>query len=97
MEEVLRAGAQVYVVRYPDALSQVTGDGLSRLAMETGGAEFTRGSYETVLERIQIDLRSQYVLSFHPEASGTSNHRLRVETVRPGLFVRSRTQYVVPE
>lgn len=95
LEEVHRAGALVYAIRYPDPLSGLADGGLSQLAVETGGAEFPApaGDYAAVLERIQRDLRSQYVLGFRPDGGGESRHLLRVEVSRPGLSVRSRRQY----
>jgi Ca-activated chloride channel family protein len=100
LEEVQRAGALVYAIRYPDPLSELAGGGLSQLAAETGGVEFAApaGDYAAVLNRIQRDLRSQYVLGFHPEGGGGSRHLLRVEILRPGVSVRSRRQYfLAPE
>jgi len=101
LEEVHRAGALVYAIRYPDPLSQSAGDGLARLAAETGGAELAppAGDYNAAfdrIDRIERDLRSQYVLAFRPETGGDPAHRLRVEVSRPGLSVRSRLQYFLP-
>lgn len=98
LEEVHRAGALVYAIRYPDPLSQTVGDGLARLAAETGGAELAppAGDYAAAFAGIQQDLRSRYVLTFHPETGGNPTHRLRVEVSRPGLSVRSRLQYYLP-
>lgn len=95
LEEVNRAGVMVYAIRYPDPLSDVPGQGLSQLAAETGGTELPAqgGDYSALLDRIQRDLRSQYVLGFRPEAGGDSQHLLHVEIQRPGLSVRSRRQY----
>jgi VWFA-related protein len=100
LEEVHRIGALAYAIRYPDPLSDLAGDGLSRLAAETGGAEFAApaGGYAAIFGRIQRDLRSQYVLGFHPEGGGNSKHLLRVDILRPGVLVRSRRQYfLAPE
>jgi VWFA-related protein len=98
LEEVHRAGASVYAIRYPDPLSQSVGDGLTRLAAETGGAELAppAGDYSAAFDSIQHDLRSRYVLTFRPETGGDPTHRLRVEVSRPGLSVRSRLQYYLP-
>jgi Ca-activated chloride channel family protein len=98
LEEVQRAEAVVYAIRYPDPLSRSAGDGLTRLAAETGGAELAppAGDYSAAFDRIQRDLRSQYVLALRPETGGDPTHRLRVEVSRPGLSVRSRLQYFLP-
>jgi VWFA-related protein len=98
LDEVNRVGALAYTIRYPDPLSGLGGDGLLRLATETGGAYFEppTGDYAAVLDRIQRDLRSQYVLGFRPEPDGNSKHLLRVEVVRPGVLIRARRQYFLP-
>jgi Ca-activated chloride channel homolog len=98
LEEVHRAGALVYSIRYPDPLSQSAGDGLARLAAETGGAELAppAGDYTAAFDSIERDLRSRYVLTFRPETGGEPTHHLRVEVSRPGLSVRSRLQYFLP-
>ena len=98
LAEVHRAGALVYTVRYPDPLSHISGGGLSRLAMETGGAEFAppAGDYAQPLERIQLDLRSRYILGISP-GTGAPLHELRVEVARPNLTVRARQHYRTPE
>ena len=99
LEEVQRAGALVYSVRYPDPLSHISDEGLARLAAETGGAEFTApdGNYDAIFDRIERDLRSRYVLGVPPSEAADPVHRLRVAVTRPGLTVRARQQYVAPE
>jgi hypothetical protein len=88
----------VYAVRYPDPVSGISGEGLARLANETGGVEFSEpaGDYETiaVFNRIERDLRSHYVLGISPAAGDDPVHQLRVEVTRPGLKVRARREYV---
>jgi VWFA-related protein len=97
LEEVQRAGALVYAIRYPDPVADISGDGLAHLAAETGGAEFPppSGDYRAVLDRIQADLRSHYVLGISP-APGSGVHQLRVEITRANLTVRARRQYMAP-
>ena len=101
VEEVQRAGAMVYAIRYPDPVSQISGEGLARLADETGGAEFSppAGDYEAlaIFGRVERDLRSHYILGIPPSEAADPVHRLRVEVKRPGLTVRARRQYVAPE
>ncbi len=96
--EAHRLGAIVYAIPYPDPLSHAVGGELARLVAETGGAEFepTGGDYAAALDRMERDLRGQYVLAFHPGTGGEPAHRLRVEVTRPGLTVRSRLQYFLP-
>lgn len=99
LTEVHRAGAIVYAIRYPDPLTDISGDGLSRLALETGGTEFAppAGNYGRTLEQIQLDLRSHYVLGISPGSGAEPVHQLRVEVTRPNLTVRARRQYLAPE
>jgi len=71
---------------------------LERFSRETGGALFAIHLPEDLqgaIERIQQDLRSQYVIGFTPgdfDASLPFRH-LRVETSRSRLHVRTRTGY----
>ena len=99
LAEVRRVGALVYAIRYPDRLTHIAGEQLSRLAQDTGGAEFSppAGDYSATLDRIQLDLRSHYVLGMTPGSGIGPRHDLRVEVTRPNLTVRFRRQYLVPE
>lgn len=96
LQEVQRAEALVYAIRYPDPESASVGDGLTRLAIETGGTVFAppAGNYATALDRIERDLRSRYVLAFYSATGRGPAHQLRVELSRPGLSVRYRLQYL---
>lgn len=91
VDEVQRAGGIVYAVRYPSA-GRSGGRNLFRLARETGGMLFDPegDEYRAVLEQIEKDLRSRYVIGFKPEspAGETGARRLRVQVTRPGLMVR---------
>ena len=87
LDELHRAGIVVYVIRYPDPLTAKSDSGLQRLATETGGLLFDPpgADYAPILERIEADLRSHYVLGFQPAAE---KHQLKVEVTRPGVTVR---------
>jgi hypothetical protein len=101
VEEAQGSDAIVYGIRYSNAETAPSatppGDGLSRLASETGGVVFDPpgNGYGEILSRIEADLRSRYILGFHPSAAPTGNprHQLRVEVTRPGLTVRARQEY----
>jgi Ca-activated chloride channel family protein len=96
------------VTIYPVAYPASAGDGpdpqkalkdLDRLAQVTGGRLFklpNEAALPGVLDEIVAELRSQYVLGFTPETSGTPG-RLRKITVQvPGrgkLIVRHRVSY----
>ncbi len=98
-----RADAPVYAVRYisntwhelagPDWVMQGKRD-LTRIARQTGGAVF-EGKWDTmqdVFERIESDLRNQYVLGYTPPHSGRDRkeHKIKIEVTRPGLIVRAQ-------
>jgi VWFA-related protein len=93
-----RANAPAYVIRYPDPISNQAGDGLRRLTSASGGLLFDPpGDHlAEILGKVELDLRSQYVLGFQPSSTGARNprHQLRVEAVRPGLEIRARKEYV---
>jgi Ca-activated chloride channel family protein len=70
---------------------------LERISRETGGLAFDRATAElpVVLDRIEADLGSQYVLGFVPSAAhGTRNlHKLQVKVALPDLKVRAQDRY----
>jgi len=97
-----RADAPVYAVRYisdawrahggPDWVMQGKRD-LTRIAHQTGGAAFD-GKWDTmqdVFDRIESDLRNQYVLGYKPRSRrNRKDHRITVQVTRPGLIVRAQ-------
>ena len=93
-----QAGVTVYAVgvggkteRPEAALNEVD---LRRLGEETGGVMFTeaQGAKE-IFERINLDLRSQYVIGFSPaEVCDGKFHRLEVKAGE-GRTVRTRAGY----
>jgi VWFA-related protein len=99
VEEAQGSDAIVYAIRYSNSATAPSttqpADGLSRLAGETGGVVFDPPGtgYGEILSRIEADLRSRYILGFHPSATGNPRHQLNVEVTRPGLTVRARQEY----
>ncbi len=103
--------APVYTIRYadphpvPDAPTvrvsrRVLRRGkrhLERIARETGGVAFEGESenVRTVFDRIESDLRYQYLLGYTPatDASARRFRRIQVKLRRPGLGVRARQGY----
>jgi VWFA-related protein len=77
---------------------------LERIARETGGLAFDGEYYSkpdrltAIFDRIESDLRSQYVLAYRvPSAHAPgSYHRISVKVRRPGLTVRARPGYYAP-
>ena len=72
---------------------------LDRISRETGGVAFDRKNTPLgeVLDRIQADLRSQYVLGFVPSSVHNPRgfHKLQVKVTAPGLKVRAQDRYYV--
>lgn len=70
---------------------------LQRIARETGGLAFEGESDKlpAIFDRIEADLRSQYVLGYTPSAAQNpgSYHKIKVKVTRPGLAVRARQGY----
>ncbi len=71
---------------------------LERFALETGGSIWPTRSPADLKEavlRIQEELRFQYVIGYHPQRRDWdgSFRRLKLETERNGLIVRSRSGY----
>jgi VWFA-related protein len=74
------------------------GDGvLAALADATGGRAFVLPNLkrlDAVFSEIQDELRSEYLVSFHPaERSRCGFHSLSVRTQDPRLHVRARQGY----
>jgi len=69
---------------------------LDQISRQTGGLAFDAKHIKLpeVLDRIQTDLRNQYVLGFVPStAHPRSFHRLQVKVRLPGLKVRAQDRY----
>jgi VWFA-related protein len=97
LDEVHKAGAAAYAIRYQSGFGGRSAPGLSRLAAASGGQVFQppKGGLDAILSRVQSDLRSRYVLGFRPErlSFGKVRHQVRVEMTRPELHVRARNTY----
>ncbi len=70
---------------------------LERISRETGGLAFDRATatLPAVLDRLQADLRSQYVLGFEPANAHSPRklHKLQVKVRLPDLKVRAQDRY----
>ena len=69
---------------------------LERISQETGGLAFEEspGKLSEVFDRIESDLRSQYVLGYIAHATGPRRYRkIQVKVTRAGLRVRARQGY----
>jgi VWFA-related protein len=98
VDESLRAGVVLYAI---DTHGTSSADGAS-LTAQTGGFTIAQSNrIEAALERVMADQRGYYLLQFQPSAeamqpkiSGPPDfHQLKVETLRPGLTVRSHTGF----
>ena len=73
---------------------------LEGLASKSGGrlyeADSTRG-LDTAFAGIAEELRRQYYVGYYPESTGEKGERrqIKVQVMRPGLIVRSRSSYIV--
>ena len=97
----------VYAIKYVDpevtpaqagVSRRIAGErGMERVTDETGGYTFPNpgGQLAQVFDRIQQELRNQYVLGFTPppEARDGRFHKLEVRMKRKSLSVRARTGY----
>jgi len=65
------------------------------LAQETGGKPLLHGNRELALAQVQEDTRSFYWLGFSPSWQRNDKpHQIKLEVRRPGLKVRSRTDFL---
>ena len=109
IEAAQSAEAVVYSVKYESparfvsivaTVAQAMSRGLERLDRETGGETFSNPGRKTseVFSRIELDLRSMYVVGFSPPADARDRkfHKLEVKTAQSGLVVRYRTGYWAP-
>ena len=97
IDETQRADASVYAIEYPGALGTRYAPDLYRLAGATAGAWFSSpaGNYDSIVSRLETDLRRRYVLGFRPEklTFNKPRHDLRIEVIRPDLTVRAKRAY----
>ncbi len=81
----------------PAGRGRPTGDGLRRLAEQTGGGHFQLNRFDDVnatFTQVMQELHYQYVLGFTPERSDGRLHELTVRARRPGVTVRARHSYL---
>jgi VWFA-related protein len=98
VDESLRAGVVLYAI---DTHGGSSPDGAS-LAVQTGGFAIAESNrIDAALARVMADQRGYYLLQFEPSADAMQPkiagppefHKLQVETLRPGLTVRSHTGF----
>lgn len=92
-----KADTAVYAIQYRSASGSSYAPQLYRLVAETAGAWFSaqRSSLDSIVARLEADLRGRYVVGFHPErvTFGKLKHDVRIEVTRPDLAVRARKTY----
>jgi Ca-activated chloride channel family protein len=95
LDSARRSNAVIYAVATGGARQWPA---LSDLADATGGRTIeieTRGDLERQFERILLEFRSRYVLTYTPRGVENSGfHRLNVRVKRGGMSVRARPGYV---
>jgi Ca-activated chloride channel family protein len=70
---------------------------LKKLAEATGGGYFELSRTDqltSTFTRVALELHSQYLLGFSPEARDGKTHKLDVRVKRPGMTARARKTYV---
>jgi Ca-activated chloride channel family protein len=70
---------------------------LKKLAEETGGGYFELSRTDQLMStftRVALELHSQYLLGFSPEARDGKTHTLEVRVKQPGMIARARKTYV---
>ncbi len=95
-DEAAKASTVVYAIQYQSAFGKTFAPDLYRFVGETGGTTFRAlgSEYETIVSRLEKDLRRRYVVGFRPERlSGKVRHEVRVKVMRPDLTVRARKTY----
>jgi len=97
LDELHKGGATAYAIQYPSDSGAKFAPDLYRLTAATGGTRFQPpgDAYDSIVTRLQTDLRRRYVLGFRPEqlSFGKVRHQVRVEVARPDLTVRARSTY----
>ncbi len=104
IEAAQGADTIVFPIQEPAHGNRVGGSGrkkLARLAAETGGVLFdgTQQEPKEIFDRIEKELRSQYMLAFSPPQKSRDGkfHKLEVKLKQPGAKVRSRSGYYAPD
>ncbi|HXT52761.1 MAG TPA: VWA domain-containing protein, partial [Thermoanaerobaculia bacterium] len=89
LEFARRSGVAVYAIGLGlTSNAQVARMNLQRLAAETGGTAFfveRTGAFDGVYRTIERELRSQYLLAYQSDGSGTGYRKVEVEVKRPGV------------
>jgi len=104
VQHARQASVPIYAISFLPAplemLSQARKDAvytLERFARETGGRAFTieqPPDLPAAIQRIQTDLRHQYLIGFQPPGrEGNDFRRIRIETRKSNLRVQCRTGY----
>ena len=91
------AGTVVYAIQYRSSSGSSYAPDLYRLIAETAGTWFPAkaGELDSIVGRLETDLRRRYVIGFRPErvTLGKLRHEVRVEVRRPDYYVRDRKAY----
>ncbi|HEV8631308.1 MAG TPA: VWA domain-containing protein [Thermoanaerobaculia bacterium] len=90
LEFARRSGVAVYAIGLGlPATANVARMNLQRLAAETGGAAFfidrSVGGLEPVYRSIERELRSQYLLAYQSDGTGTGYRKVAVDVKRAGV------------
>lgn len=101
IEAAQHAGIVIFAISSKRGVERPDGDRILReLAGATGGEFFiprTINDLPAIFALIEGDLRSEYMMSFHPDEHDGQFHKLHLETIRQELKVRARDGYVAPQ
>jgi Ca-activated chloride channel homolog len=100
-DEVIELARRSGVAIYPIGLglnsnAQVARMALQRLAAETGGTAFFLdrvGGFDGVYRSIERELRSQYLLAYQSDGSGSTYRKVDVKVAKPGISVNAAKGY----
>ncbi|HEV8239532.1 MAG TPA: VWA domain-containing protein [Thermoanaerobaculia bacterium] len=97
LEFARRSGVAIYTIGLGlSSNAQVARMNLQRLATETGGTAFfveRAGGFDNVYRSIERELRSQYLLAYQSDGSGTGYRKVEVDVKRPGVSVSTAKGY----
>ena len=101
IEAAHRSDAIIYSIQYIDHRAYggfgISDGDLKKMSEETGGRMFRvdrKNSLDDIFRQIQEEMRSQYSISFSPNAKGAPGFRkLEIKTARKDLKVQARKGY----
>jgi len=89
VDHAIRGEVAIYSIGIGDTFTfSVNKDALRKISERTGGRAFFPkhgADFQTIFTEIGEDLRTQYIITYSPTASGGSARKIKVEIVNPAL------------